>query len=85
MYLLHPLILGILLQYPPQPLRISEWWFAGATIATVGISALYYLLIEAPVIRWLRLKFVGDRPSQEFESLLASLRAVSGSMWVSRR
>jgi peptidoglycan/LPS O-acetylase OafA/YrhL len=62
MYVLHPLILDTLMQYSPQPLRISVWWFAGATIATVAISVGYYLTIEASVIRWLRVKLLGDRP-----------------------
>jgi len=60
MYLLHPLVLGILLQYPAKPLSVTMWWFCGATLATAAVAVAFYLLIEAPVIYRLR-RLMGDR------------------------
>jgi len=60
MYLLHPLVLGLLLQILAKPLRVSIWWFGGATLSTVLLSMGYYLAIDAPTIRYLRKHLLGD-------------------------
>jgi exopolysaccharide production protein ExoZ len=62
MYLLHPLILGLLLPYPAGSLSVRVMMFCAASIATILIALLYYYLIEAPVIRLLRRGLVKDRP-----------------------
>jgi exopolysaccharide production protein ExoZ len=62
MYLLHPLILGLLLPYPAGPYAIRLMWFCAASIGTIILALIYYYAIEAPVIRWLRRSLLRDRP-----------------------
>jgi exopolysaccharide production protein ExoZ len=53
-YLLHPVMVGQLLQLPANPPPLS--WAIGllAVAITVGVSTAFHLWIEAPMLRWLR-------------------------------
>jgi exopolysaccharide production protein ExoZ len=62
MYLLHPLLLGLLLPYPPGSFAMRVMWFSAATVVTIALALFYYYLIEVSVIRWLRGRVLKDRP-----------------------
>jgi exopolysaccharide production protein ExoZ len=66
-YLLHPIMLGQLLQLPPALPPLSWLYCAVAVIVTVGLAVLFHLLVEAPLLRWLR-GLLRDRPPIELRS-----------------
>lgn len=61
MYLLHPLILGLLLPYAPGSVVVRLAWFCAASIGTSACGVAYFYIIESPVIRWLRQRVLRER------------------------
>jgi exopolysaccharide production protein ExoZ len=63
-YLLHPIMVGQLLQLPPAPPPLSWLYGLGAAIVTIALSVAFNLFIEAPLLRWMR-GLLSDRPPVE--------------------
>jgi exopolysaccharide production protein ExoZ len=63
-YLVHPIVLGQLLQLPPAQPSVSWLYCVGALIITIGLSVAFNLAIEAPLLRWMR-GLMRDRPPVE--------------------
>jgi peptidoglycan/LPS O-acetylase OafA/YrhL len=61
MYLLHPLVLGLLLPYPAGFFSMCLTWFFVASLVTIFLALHYYYVIEASEIRWLRRWLLKDR------------------------
>ena len=53
-YLLHPIVVGQLLQLPPSPPPVSWALCLAAVVVTAAIAIAFNLLIEVPLLRWLR-------------------------------
>jgi exopolysaccharide production protein ExoZ len=66
-YLLHPIMVGQLLQLPPAQPPLSWLYCAAAVIVTIGLAVLFHLLLEAPLLRWLR-SLLRDRPPIELRT-----------------
>lgn len=64
-YLLHPIAVGQLLQWPPNLPPISWAVCAGATLATIVIAVAFHRVVEAPLLRSFR-RALGDRPPVEW-------------------
>lgn len=63
-YLLHPIMVGQLLQLPAAVPPLSWLYCLAAAIAVVGLSVGFHLGIEAPLLRWMR-RLLRDRPPVE--------------------
>jgi len=59
-YLLHPIAIGQVIQIAPQTPPVSWTIWALAVGVTVAFSVGFHLLVEVPLLRWLR-AFFGDR------------------------
>lgn len=53
-YLLHPIVIGQLMQLPPNESPVSWLYLCGAVAITVALSLAFHLGIEAPLLRWMR-------------------------------
>ena len=72
-YLLHPIAIGQLIQFPPNQPPISWIYFCGAVAVTVTLSLVFHLRVEAPLLRWMRSRS-GDRPSARRQASAEALR-----------
>lgn len=53
-YLLHPIAVGQLLQVPPPEPPINWLYCLAAVLVTVAVAIVFHLLVEAPMLRWMR-------------------------------
>jgi exopolysaccharide production protein ExoZ len=53
-YLLHPIMVGQLLQVPPPGPQLTWLYCLAALVVTVGVSVAFHLFVEAPLVRWMR-------------------------------
>ena len=63
-YLLHPIVLGQLLQLPPAEPPLTWLYCLCALLITIGLSVTFHLFIEAPLLRSLR-ALLSDPPPVE--------------------
>ena len=64
LYLLHPVVVGQLLQLPAAQPPLTWLYCLAAAIMTIGLSVAFHLAIEAPLLRRLR-GLLSDRPPVE--------------------
>ena len=63
-YLLHPIVVGQILQLPPAEPPFTWLCLILALAFTIGVSVVFHLWIEAPLLRWMR-GLLRDRPPVE--------------------
>ncbi|MEA3015478.1 MAG: exopolysaccharide production protein ExoZ [Sphingomonadales bacterium] len=64
-YLLHPIVLGQLLQLPGAAPPLS-WLYCSIAVAfTIGLSVAFHLAIEAPLLRWMRASLRDPPPVEQ--------------------
>jgi exopolysaccharide production protein ExoZ len=54
LYLVHPIMVGQLLQLPPAQPPMTWLSILAAAIVTIGLALAFHLWIEAPLLRWMR-------------------------------
>jgi exopolysaccharide production protein ExoZ len=64
LYLLHPVVVGQLLQLPPARPPFTWLYCFAAAIAAIGLSVAFNLTVEAPLLRRMR-GLLRDRPPVE--------------------
>jgi exopolysaccharide production protein ExoZ len=67
LYLLHPIMLGQLLQLPAARPPVTWLYGLAAVTVTIGLSIAFHLAIEGPLLRWMR-GLMRDRPPIEQRS-----------------
>jgi exopolysaccharide production protein ExoZ len=68
-YLLHPIMVGQLLQLPAARPPLTWLYGLGAVTVTMALSVAFHIAVEAPLLRWMR-GLMRDRPpvEQRFEA-----------------